>query len=98
MHPTLQAEDVGYFPFALNFSLQLYVLGGNHWQSKLVMGTGAGVGIVLHHVPIADVQDFSKTAKTSRQVKQYSQNTAYRGRPNCSLTGNVAVTARTIES
>jgi hypothetical protein len=28
MHPTLQAEAVGYFPFALNFSLQLYVVGG----------------------------------------------------------------------
>jgi hypothetical protein len=28
MHPTLQVEAVGYFPFALNFSLQLYVVGG----------------------------------------------------------------------
>jgi hypothetical protein len=75
MHPTLQVEAVGYFPFALKTSLQLYVLFGlSNWQLKLVLGTGVGgggVGIALHHVPIPDVQDFSKTAKTSRQDKQY---------------------------
>jgi hypothetical protein len=98
VHPALHFEAVGYFPFALNFSLQLYVLLGTvNWQSKLVMGTGVGAGVALHHVPISGVQVFSKT-QPKHQDRSSSTNTAYLLRPSCILAGLVAVTARTIES